>query len=225
MEYLRLESAGKTYHSGGADVVALRDITLTFNISSFIALVGRSGCGKSTLLNLCGAMDFPTQGRVLLGDVSTSGLDDSALTLLRRTEIGFVFQFFQLLPTLTAAENVQLPLLLAGCRDARQRAREVLNWVEIADLDERLPHQLSGGQMQRVAIARALVHSPKLLLADEPIGNLDTETGEIMLGLLKRVAVERGATVLMATHSRESAAYCDRVVRLKDGHVEADERP
>jgi putative ABC transport system ATP-binding protein len=224
MAFLRLDSAGKTYHSDGADVVALRDITLAFESSTFTALVGRSGCGKSTLLNLCGAMDFPTEGTVLLGGVATSELDDAALTRLRRTEIGFVFQFFQLLPTLTAVENVELPLLLAGRRDARQRTREVLDWVEIAGLDERLPHQLSGGQMQRIAIARALVHSPKLLLADEPIGNLDTTTGEVVLQLLKRAAVERGATVLMATHSKESAAYCDRLIRLKDGHVDADEK-
>ena len=224
MSYLRLEQVRKTYQSAGTEIVALQNASFILEPNSCTALVGRSGCGKSTLLNLCGAMDFPTQGHVYLGDVSTSELDDAALTRLRRTEIGFVFQFFQLLPTLSAIENIELPLLLAGQSHARKNAQQVMEWMEIANLADRLPHQMSGGQMQRVAIARALVHSPKLLLADEPIGNLDSKTGEVVLQLLKRAASERGATVLLATHSNESLAYCDRVIRLKDGHIEADDR-
>jgi len=191
--------------------------------ATFTALVGRSGCGKSTLLNLCGAMDFPTEGSVFLGGVSTANLSDAALTELRRTEVGFVFQFFELLHTLSAVENVELPLLLAGRANARERATEILRWMEVSDLTDRMPHQLSGGQMQRVAIARALVHSPTLLLADEPIGNLDSKTGQVVLQLLQRAAVERGATVLMATHSNESLTYCDRLIRLRDGRIESDE--
>jgi ABC-type lipoprotein export system ATPase subunit len=225
MPYVELQTVSKIYRSdGAADVAALRDVTLAFEAGQFVALVGRSGCGKSTLLNLCGAMDFPTSGRVLLGGVSTSDLGESGLTKLRRAQVGFVFQAFQLLPTLTVAENVELPLLLASSSPdtARKRALEALDWVELPSVQNygaRLPHQLSGGQMQRVAIARALVHGPKLILADEPIGNLDSTTGEVVLGLLGRAASERGATVLMATHSQESAARCDRTVQLKDGSV------
>ena len=213
---LRLDRVVKEY----SGVFALAGVTLSFEAGEFVALVGRSGCGKSTLLNLAGAMDFPTSGEVWIGDALTSKLSDAALTALRRTRIGFVFQFFQLLPTLTVAENVELPALLAGLPGARQKALEQLRWVEMEPLAARYPHQLSGGQMQRVAIARALVNSPRLLLADEPIGNLDTVTGAIVLDLLGRAAREQGALVLMATHSAESAERCDRVVRLRDGHVE-----
>jgi ABC-type lipoprotein export system ATPase subunit len=225
MVFLRMSAVSKTYPSEGAEVYALRDVSLEIPAGAFVALVGRSGCGKTTLLNLCGAMDFPTSGKVHLGDVCTSDLDDAGLTRLRRTQIGFVFQFFQLLPTLTALENVELPLLLAGASGSAEKARQALDWVEMASFAQRLPHQLSGGQMQRVAIARALVHEPRLLLADEPIGNLDTATGEIVLHLLSRAARERGATVLMATHSLESANRCDTIVRLRDGEVEAIETP
>ena len=221
MALLRLERVTKEYASDGARVAALESVTLAFEAGQFVALVGRSGCGKSTLLNLAGAMDFPTSGEVWIGDARTSALNDAALTALRRTRIGFVFQFFQLLPTLTVAENVELPALLAGLPRAREKALEQLRWVEMESLAARFPHQLSGGQMQRVAIARALVNSPRLVLADEPIGNLDTVTGGIVLDLLGRAAREQGALVLMATHSLESAERCDRVIRLRDGHVEA----
>ncbi len=217
---LRLERVTKEYSSDGAKVAALSDVSLSFDAGQFVALVGRSGCGKSTLLNLSGAMDFPTTGEVWIGEAQTSQLNDAALTALRRTRIGFVFQFFQLLPTLTVAENVELPALLAGLPKAREKALEQLRWVEMEALAARYPHQLSGGQMQRVAIARALVNSPRLVLADEPIGNLDTVTGGIVLDLLARAAREQGALVMMATHSLESAERCDRVIRLRDGHVE-----
>jgi ABC-type lipoprotein export system ATPase subunit len=217
---VELDHAGKQYLSNGATVTAIQDVTLQFHAGEFVALTGRSGCGKTTLLNLCGAMDFPTSGRVLVNGMDTAALDDTGLTRLRRTAIGFVFQFFQLLPALTAVENVELPLLLAGGSRTRDRALEILRWVEMDSFAHRLPHQLSGGQMQRVAVARALVHSPRLLLADEPIGNLDTSTGDVVLRLLERAARERGATVIMATHSLESAERCDAVVRLRDGRVE-----
>ncbi len=217
---LRLERVTKEYSSDGARVAALDGVSLAFDAGQFVALVGRSGCGKSTLLNLAGAMDFPSSGEVWIGDALTSRLNDAALTALRRTQIGFVFQFFQLLPTLTVAENVELPALLAGLPRAREKALERLGWVEMEALAARFPHQLSGGQMQRVAIARALVNSPRLVLADEPIGNLDTVTGAIVLDLLGRAAREQGALVVMATHSLESAERCDRVVRLRDGRVE-----
>lgn len=223
MPTVELRSVSKHYRSEGAGVAALDDVALSFSAGEFTALVGRSGCGKTTLLNLCGAMDFPTSGRVLIDGEDTLSLGDSGLTRLRRSKIGFVFQFFQLLPTLTVAENVELPLLLSGGERPRQRALEVLEWVNMDAYAARLPHQLSGGQMQRAAIARALVHGPKLLLADEPIGNLDTTTGNVVLELLQRAARERGAAVIMATHSMESAAWCGRVIRLRDGKVESDQ--
>jgi ABC-type lipoprotein export system ATPase subunit len=182
--------------------------------------VGRSGCGKTTLLNLAGAMDFPTRGEVLILGRSTTSMGERELTELRRTRIGFVFQFFQLLPTLSAVENVELPLLLAGRRDAREQALRRMEWVDLPEKANAMPFQLSGGQLQRVAIARALVHSPELLIADEPTGNLDSASGGQALTLLRRAASEFGATVLMATHSAEAAAVADRRVRLRDGRVE-----
>ena len=183
----------------------------------FLALVGRSGCGKSTFLNLAGAMDFPTSGTVEVNGKSTGGMSESELTATRRSDVGFVFQFFQLLPTLSAVENVELPLQLAGDGRARSRALETLDLVEMAD---RQPHQLSGGQKQRIAIARAMIHSPAIVLADEPIGNLDSESAAIVMSLLRRIADELGTTVVMATHSLESAAAADRVVALHDGGIE-----
>ena len=217
---LVLDKVTKDYVTDGAPVRALHDVSLEVATGQFLALVGRSGCGKSTLLNLAGAMDFPTSGQVLVDGVSTTSLSDAGLTQLRRQKVGFIFQSFQLLHTLTVLENVELPLLLAGVADARPSARQRLAWVELADLADRYPHQLSGGQMQRVAIARALVHSPRLVLADEPTGNLDTTTGAVIVELLQRIVREQKVTVLMATHSVEAAALADIVVRMRDGHIE-----
>ena len=217
---LVLDKVTKDYVTDGAPVRALHDVSLEVATGQFLALVGRSGCGKSTLLNLAGAMDFPTSGQVLVDGISTTSLSDAGLTQLRRQKVGFIFQSFQLLHTLTVLENVELPLLLAGVADARPSARRRLEWVELADLADRYPHQLSGGQMQRVAIARALVHSPRLVLADEPTGNLDTTTGAVILELLQRIVCEQKVTVLMATHSVEAAALADIVVRMRDGHIE-----
>jgi putative ABC transport system ATP-binding protein len=216
---LRLENISKNYSSDGELVLALNGVSLDVEPGEFIALMGKSGCGKSTLLNLSGAMDFPTSGRVLLDDHDTSLLGDAGLTRLRREKVGFVFQSFQLLNTLTVLENVALPLLLAGQRDSGA-SRERLRLVGMEDYASRYPHQLSGGQMQRVGIARALVHRPRLLLADEPTGNLDTATGEAVLEVLRKVAKEQGTAILMATHSLESAAVADRIVRMRDGHIE-----
>ena len=220
MAILRLDSVSKDYVTEGVPVPALRDVSLDVSRGEFVALVGRSGCGKSTLLNLAGAMDFPTSGAVLIDGVNTSSLSESGLTKLRREKVGFIFQSFQLLPTLSVAENVELPLLLAGVARARESALETLEWLEMDALAARMPHQLSGGQMQRVAIARALVHSPALLLADEPTGNLDSVTGNLILTLLRRIATEKNSTVMMATHSSEAAAIADTIVRLRDGCVQ-----
>ena len=210
----------KRYDGG---VIALGGVSLECAAGKVTALVGRSGCGKTTLLNLCGAMDFPTSGEVEVAGLVTSGLGDAQLTGLRRTKIGFVFQFFQLLPALTAIENIELPLLLAGARNTMATARERLRWVGLEEKAEALPYQLSGGQMQRVAIARALVHDPAILVADEPTGNLDTASGDGVLKLIRRAADEFGAAVVMATHSAEAAAIADVRVRMRDGHIESVE--
>ncbi len=216
-----LQNVSKSYSGDAAPVRALDHVSLEIHSGELVALVGRSGCGKSTLLNLAGAMDFPSSGDVLLEGVSTSSLDDTALTRLRREKVGFIFQSFQLLHTLSVVENVELPLLLAGTSNARSKALNILQWVELDTLAERMPHQLSGGQMQRVAIARALIHEPHLLLADEPTGNLDSTTGDVILQLLRRVVVERRSAVVMATHSAESTSFADRVIHMRDGHIES----
>jgi putative ABC transport system ATP-binding protein len=221
LSILRLIDVTKDYTSEGEPVRAVDGVSLEADAGQFIALTGRSGCGKSTLLNLAGAMDLPTSGEVWLDSVLTSRLDDAALTSLRRNRIGFIFQSFQLLPTLTVVENVELPLLLAGKSDVRSAALSRLHTVEMETYAGRMPYQLSGGQMQRVAIARALVHKPALLLADEPTGNLDNATGDHVLSLLRRIATEEGATILMATHSAEAASLADVVVKLRDGRVDS----
>jgi len=220
MALLELRNVTKQYQAEGAPVLALQNVSLDVEPGEFVALVGRSGCGKSTLLNLCGAIDFPTSGEVILDGQPTGRLDDAALARMRREKVGFVFQSFQLMHTLTAAENVELPLLLARRKNARNTALERLRRVEMEELANRFPHQLSGGQQQRVAIARALAHNPRLLLADEPTGNLDTATGEMVLNLLDRTAREFGVAVMMATHSAESTSAFDRVIRLRDGRMQ-----
>jgi putative ABC transport system ATP-binding protein len=220
MPILSLQSVTKEYVGDGQPVRALDGVSLEVNAGEFVALVGRSGCGKSTLLNLAGAMDFPTTGAVLLAGMATAALDDAALTTLHREKVGFIFQSFQLLHTLTVYENVELPLLLAGKSGARAAAENRLATVELTGLGDRLPHQLSGGQMQRVAIARALIHSPAMLLADEPTGNLDSATSAVILQLLQRLTREQNTATIMATHSLEAAALADTVVRLRDGKIE-----
>jgi putative ABC transport system ATP-binding protein len=203
------QHVSKEYRDDGEPVRALDDVSLEIEPGKFIAIVGRSGCGKSTLLNLAGAMDVPTSGSVLLDGIATNQLNEAQLTRIRREKIGFIFQSFQLLHTLSAVENVELPMLLAGHSNPRSQATESLEWVGLAQLAHRMPHQLSGGQMQRVGIARALIHSPRILLADEPTGNLDTATGNSILDLLQRIRADRKMTILMAT-----------VIRMRDGHVE-----
>lgn len=221
---LELRGVSKTYDNGEQPVEVLHAISLSAEAGTVTALLGRSGCGKSTLLNLAGAMDFPTAGEVLIDGRATGALSDRDLTALRRKRVGFVFQSFQLLPTLTVLENIELPLLLAGAPDSVAAARERLRWVGLEEKATSMPYQLSGGQMQRVAIARALVHAPDLLMADEPTGNLDTVSGDQVLALLREAATRFGATVLMATHSAEAAAIADVRVSLRDGRVQGVER-
>jgi ABC-type lipoprotein export system ATPase subunit len=220
MPILSLQEVSKDYLTDGQPVHALSGVSLSMGRGEFVVLVGRSGCGKSTLLNLAGAMDFPTSGKVLVDGVSTSSLKDSGLTQLRRERVGFIFQSFQLLHTLTVFENVELPLLLAGKQNPREAVRERLAWVELEGLGERYPHQLSGGQMQRVAIARALIHSPSILLADEPTGNLDTATSNVILELIQRLTREQNTATIVATHSLEAASLANTVVKLRDGKIQ-----
>jgi ABC-type lipoprotein export system ATPase subunit len=217
---VELRGVSKTYTSGGQAAEVLHDISLVVHAGTVTALVGRSGCGKTTLLNLAGAMDFPTAGEVLIGGRATGSLSDAELTALRRTRVGFVFQSFQLLPTLTVLENVELPLLLARTPNSSATARERLRWVDLEGKAASFPYQLSGGQMQRVAIARALAHAPEIVIADEPTGNLDNASGAQILALLRRSADEFGAAVIMATHSAEAAAMAEVRVKLRDGRME-----
>ena len=221
---LELRDVSKSYSNGGQPTEVLHGISLAAEPGTVTALLGRSGCGKTTMLHLAGAMDFPTAGEVLIDGRSTSSLSDSELTSLRRTRVGFVFQFFQLLPTLTALENVELPLLLARTPKATETAHDRLRWVGLEEKASSLPYQLSGGQMQRVAIARALVHRPDILIADEPTGNLDTTSGDQVLALLREAASRFGATVLLATHSAEAAAIASVRVHLRDGRIQSIDR-
>ncbi len=215
------ESLEKVYAGGAAPVHALRGVSLTIERGEFIAVMGPSGCGKSTLLHLCGAMDRPTRGRVALDGRDLSGLDDRVLTQVRRAEVGFVFQFLNLLPTLTIADNIALPLLLAGvaAAEATTRARELAERVGIGNRFTHYPQQVSGGELQRAAIARALVHRPALVVADEPTGSLDSQNGEIVMALLADLNRELAVTVLLATHAGEVARAAHRTIHMRDGQI------
>jgi putative ABC transport system ATP-binding protein len=217
-----LEARGlaKTYDTGGAKVLALRGVDLTIERGEFVAVMGPSGCGKSTLLNLLAGLDRPTAGEVRLDGERIDQLSETELARLRRRRIGFVFQFFNLLPSLSAVENVELPLLLVGRprRDARRAAGELLGALGLGDKRGAAPVQLSGGQQQRVALARALANDPDIVLGDEPTGNLDSASAREVLGLL-RAARDRGQTVLLVTHDARVAAAADRIVTLRDGLV------
>jgi putative ABC transport system ATP-binding protein len=207
---------------GGEPVRALSDVSLEIRIGEMVALIGPSGCGKSTMLNLMGCVDLPTSGTVAIDGAITSHLGDAALTRLRRDRVGTVFQFFNLLPALTVAENVALPLVLQRCAqpEVDRRVAAALEGVDIADKAGALPRQLSGGQAQRAAVARAVIHRPAIILADEPTGNLDSVNGDAILQLLASLA-RGGETILLATHSPSAAAYCDRVIAMQDGRIVA----
>ena len=209
------------YGHPNSGVEALRDVSLAIQGGEFVAVMGPSGCGKTTLLNLVGGMDRPTEGDILVGGDRINQFSEGDLTLYRRDRVGFIFQFFNLLPTLSILENVAMPLLLAeqGGTEATERSAALLEQVGLGDRFSDLPHQFSGGQMQRVAIARALVHEPSVILADEPTGNLDSANGEGVLQLLHELSRAKGVTVLLATHSSGAAAFADRVLELKDGQA------
>jgi len=211
----------KQYRMGNLSVDALRGVDLSIQAEEFVAIMGPSGSGKSTLLHLMGGLDAPTSGEVILAGKPLSRLSDNELTRIRRLKVGFVFQFYNLIPTLTAAENIALPLLIDGAPIGRYRERleELLRLVGLSDRAQHKPDQLSGGQQQRVAIARAFINQPEIVLADEPTGNLDTRSGSAILELLQRSRAELGATIVMVTHDPRAASYAQRVIFLRDGKI------
>ncbi|WP_343073880.1 ABC transporter ATP-binding protein [Phytoactinopolyspora mesophila] len=212
----------KVYGSGGAAVRALRDIDIAFEVGKFSAIMGPSGSGKSTLMHCLAGLDSVTSGRVWLGSTELTQLGDNALTRLRRERIGFVFQAFNLIPTLTARQNIELPLELAGRRTDPEKFDALTGILGIADRLEHRPAEMSGGQQQRVAIARALMSGPDVVFADEPTGNLDSRAGAQLLDFLRRSVRELGQTIVMVTHDPVAAAYAERVVLLADGQLAAD---
>jgi putative ABC transport system ATP-binding protein len=216
----------KDYHMEEVVVPALRGVTLTFAQGDFIALMGPSGSGKSTLLNLLGCLDRPTSGQYFLGDEDVSEMDDDQLSEVRSQYIGFIFQSYNLLPQYTVVENIEIPLLYQGCRlndETRERCIRLADMVGLGDRLHHRPTQLSGGQQQRVAIARSLVNDPHIILADEPTGNLDTQTSDEIMRLLRKLN-STGKTIIMVTHENDIAAWARRVVRMRDGHIESDTR-
>ena len=218
---IRLVDVSKIYDGAGTQVTALASVSLAITPGEFVALMGPSGCGKSTLLHLVAGVDLPTSGEVRVDGQALAQLSDRALSQFRRDRVGIVYQFYNLLPTMSAWENVALPALLAGlpAQAVRERAEERLRQVGMLHRKDHWPHELSGGEMQRVAIGRALVNGPSVLLADEPTGNLDSKAGREVLELLAALNAERGVTILLATHSQEAAAFAQRIIHLRDGTI------
>jgi putative ABC transport system ATP-binding protein len=222
---MELQDVAKSYPQGRRMVHALRGVSLKISAGEFVSIMGPSGSGKSTLLHLLGALDVPTSGRVLFDGRDLQTFSDTERSLLRRNRIGFIFQFFNLLPTLTAVENVALPLLLGGGsrRQAREKASAGLTQVGLADRASHFPEEISGGEMQRVAIARALVTEPEAILCDEPTGNLDSVTSKEILTLLRGLPEAGRRSVVMVTHDSQAAAYGDRLITIRDGLIESEE--
>ena len=223
-EIISIQDVYKIYQVGTQEVRALNGVALGVKKNDYMALMGPSGSGKSTLMNLIGCLDSPTRGSYTLNNQEVSRLSDNDLAEIRNTEIGFVFQTFNLLPRYTAIENVALPLVYAGMsyQDREKRAKEVLTMVGLEDRMSHTPNELSGGQRQRVAVARALVNKPSIILADEPTGNLDSKTSHDIMNLFQEIH-DQGNTVILVTHEEDIAAHAHRVVRLRDGKIESDE--
>ncbi len=219
---IELHNVKKIYQVGATQVFALNGVSMSVERGEFIAIMGPSGSGKSTLLNMIGCLDKPTSGRVIINSVDTSHLSDKELTTLRRDTIGFIFQQYNLIPTLTAFENVELPMIFKNVSRAERerKAKELLALVGLEKEINRKPKELSGGQQQRVAIARALANNPSILLCDEPTGNLDTKSGKAVMDIIKNLNIEKGVTVVLVTHDPSIAEYANRVVRIRDGMLE-----
>ena len=225
MLVLEARDLTKIYGTAEARVEALRGVDLQVSKGEWVAIMGPSGSGKSTLLNIVGGIEVPTSGQVLLEGIDMASLTDDQRTIMRRKRLGFIFQSFNLLPTLTAEENVALPMVLDGMKpsEASRRAMEKLEQVGVAHRRHHVPSTMSGGEQQRVAIARALAIEPALLLADEPTGNLDSASGAQVIRLMRQLVDDRRQTIIMVTHDHEMAALADRIVRVRDGHIESDE--
>ncbi|MFP7736822.1 ABC transporter ATP-binding protein [Priestia aryabhattai] len=217
---LSVEDITKIYGKDSNEFYALKDVSVTVKEGEFLAIMGTSGSGKSTLLNMMSGLEKPTTGEVILGGQKINDLNDSALTTLRRDNIGFIFQFFNLIPVLTALENVNLPIDLAGKRKTEPKGKEILKLLGISQLRDSYPSQLSGGQQQRVAIARALVTEPKIILADEPTGSLDSKTGKEILNILRHFCDNLNHSLVMVTHDANVASYAHRVIFLQDGVIQ-----
>jgi putative ABC transport system ATP-binding protein len=218
---IEAKSLNKTFKLGSLDVEVLKDINLTISSGEFVSIMGPSGSGKSTLLYLIGGLDKPTAGSVKIKGSELSEMKDKDQSIMRRRDIGFVFQFYNLIPNLNVEENVMLPVLLDGkkLKDYRSKLDEILEIVGLLDRRSHTPRELSGGQQQRVAIARALINEPDIILADEPIGNLDTKTGTEVMQLLQKINKEKGKTIVQVTHSTEAADYGNRIINVRDGKV------
>jgi putative ABC transport system ATP-binding protein len=223
---IEIKNLQKQYGAGQVGVHALRDVNLKFGKGEFVAVLGASGSGKTTLLNLIGALDKPTQGHIYIEGKDLAALNEKGLVQLRRQKIGFIFQFYNLMPVLTAFENIELPMVISGVpkKEAQERAKTLLAAVGLQDRANHRPDELSGGQQQRVAVARALANKPAIVLADEPTGDLDSATGEQVMRLLLKLSKEQGTTVLAATHDVSILKVADRALRMKDGQVVADEK-
>ena len=221
---IRCIEVRKVYRQGNNEIIALDGVSLDIAKGEFAVIMGPSGSGKSTLLHLIGGLDRPTSGELLVDQRLVGQMADDQVTLFRRTRIGFVFQFFNLLPTLTALENVALPFVLDGRskEEAEQRAKMLLDKLGLQNRQDHLPEEMSGGEIQRIAVARALAFDPPILLADEPTGNLDSKTGESILSLLRQINRDAGCTIVMVTHSQEAAGYGDRTMLFRDGKVAKD---
>lgn len=220
--FLRFHDLSKSYYEGTVRRIVLQNAHAEFHAGEITAILGKSGSGKSTLLNLISGIDAPDSGNIWVNGHDLTSLTERDRTLFRRAQIGFVFQFFNLIPTLTVGENVSLPLELnsSSRADAHKKARELLHAVDLLERWDTFPDKLSGGEQQRVALARALVHDPLLILADEPTGNLDEETGSQMISLLVRLTRERNGSLILVTHSQEAASYADRILKLSHGQLE-----
>ncbi len=220
-EIVRLEKVVKTYHMGEHTVHALNGISISISEGEFVAIMGPSGSGKSTLLNMIGCLDVPTEGRVLIDGVSTAEMTEEELTRIRRDRIGFVFQSFNLIPTLSARENVELPMIFrkVGEKERKERAQKLLEKVGMGDKSDHRPSELSGGEQQRVAIARALANDPSIILADEPTGNLDTSSGNEIMNIMKELN-RTGRTIIVVTHDPSVADFAERIIRIRDGKLD-----
>jgi len=218
---IEVTDLNKTYMLGTVKVEVLKDINMSVNEGEFITIMGPSGSGKSTLLYLLGGLDKPTRGKIIIKGNDISTLNDEKQSIMRRREVGFVFQFYNLVPNLTVEDNIMLPLLLDGKKINKysEKLNEILSIVELSDRKNHTPRELSGGQQQRVAIARALINDPDIILADEPTGNLDSKTSEEVMKLFQRINCEKGKTILQVSHSLETSKYSNRIINVRDGRV------